>query len=331
VKNFAFFHPILAASGLQSVLDPAGPQASRIADLWWMFLWITATVYTLVIIAMFLSLRRRNPADAAAVVGPDPKVERRLTTVVSSCIGITAIILFVLMLGDFFTGRFVNAATDPNPLPIQLIGHQWWWEVQYQEGAPSNYVFTANEIHIPTGRAIKFDLKSLDVIHSFWTPNLNGKKDLVPGHPVSTTFRADRPGTYRGQCAEYCGLQHAHMRLLLVAEEPQKFSEWYKGQQSPAREPPNDTAKHGKEVFLTSSCVLCHTIQGTTAAARFGPELTHVGSRQMIAAGTLTNNPPSLKEWILNPQRFKEGVHMPQNGLRDDDLNALAEYLFSLK
>jgi cytochrome c oxidase subunit 2 len=121
------------------------------------------------------------------------------------------------------------------------------------------------------------------------------------------------------------------MRLLLVAEDPRKFSDWYKSQQSPARQPAGDAAKRGREVFLTSSCVLCHTIQGTTAAARFGPDLSHVGARRMIAAGALTNNPPSLKQWIYNPQRFKAGVHMPQNGLRSDDLDGLAEYLYSLK
>lgn len=318
---------IFAAS---SALEPAGPQATHIADLFHLFLLITAGVYVLVIIAMLLALRKRNAGAAAEVVGSDPKVERSTTVVVSTCVGITAIILFALMLADLVTGRRLHAR-EANPLPIQVIGHQWWWEIQYQEGSPSNRVTTANELHIPTGRMIEFDLRSRDVIHSFWFPNLNGKKDLVPGHPTRAQFRADRPGMYLGQCAEFCGLQHAHMRLTLVAEEPAKFAEWYKAQQQTPPEPSDDSQKRGKELFLTTSCVLCHTVQGTGAAARVGPDLTHIAARRMIGAGTLTNEPGALSAWVANPQHFKPGAKMPQNPFKPDDLQKIVSYLGTLK
>jgi cytochrome c oxidase subunit II len=313
-----------------SALEPAGPQAGHIADLFALFLWITGGVYALVIIAMFLSLRRRDSAAAAEVVGPNPKVERGATIVVSTCVGITAVILFTLMLADLITGRRLHAR-EPDPLPIQVIGRQWWWEIQYQQGSPSNWVTSANELHVPTGRMIEFDLQSRDVIHSFWFPNLNGKKDLVPGHPTRAQFRVDRPGMYLGQCAEFCGLQHAHMRLTLIAEEPEKFAAWYKSQQQTPPEPSDDSQRRGKELFLTTSCVLCHTVQGTGAAARVGPDLTHVGARRMIGAGTLTNEPGALSAWIANPQVFKPGAKMPQNAFKPDDLQKIVAYLSTLK
>jgi cytochrome c oxidase subunit 2 len=323
----------LAASGCagpSSALDPAGPQAGRIADLWWFFLWITAAIYGLVIIAMLITLRRRNAGDGAEVIGPNPKVERGTTIVVSTCVGLSAVILFTLMIADLLTGRDLHAR-ETNPLPIQIIGHQWWWEIQYRGGAPSNWVTTANELHIPTGREIFFDLQSHDVIHSFWFPSLNGKKDLVPGHPATAWFRADRAGEYFGQCAEFCGLQHAHMRLRLIAEEPSKFSSWYQAQQQTPPEPSGDAEKRGKQLVVSTSCVLCHKIQGTTAAATFGPDLTHVAGRHMLAAGTLTNEPSSLAQWIKDPARFKPGTKMPQNNFRDDDLTNIVAYLRTLK
>jgi cytochrome c oxidase subunit 2 len=328
VASFAMARAAGAASS--SALDPAGPQANHIADLWWMFFWITASIYTLVIAAMLITLRRRNTGASDQLIGPNPKVERGAMIAVSTCVAITAVILFILMLADLFTGRALHGR-ESNPLSVTVTGHQWWWQIQYNDGSPSNWVTTANELHIPAGRMIEFDLRSPDVIHSFWFPNLNGKKDLVPGHPTRAVFRADRPGMYLGQCAEFCGLQHAHMRLTLIAEEPEKFSEWYKAQQQTPSEPSGDDEKRGKQLFLTTSCMLCHTVQGTTSAATVGPDLTHVASRRMIGAGTLTNGPTALAQWITNPQHFKPGVKMPQNNFQPDDLQKLVAYLNSLK
>lgn len=313
-----------------SALEPAAPQAHQIADLFALFLWITGVVYGLVILAMLFTLRRKNPGEPGPVLAADPRVERTTTMIVSTCVGITAALLFTMMIAEFVTERRLHAS-EPNPLSVQIIGRQWWWEVQYHDGSPSNWVITANELHVPTGRMINFDLQSSDVIHSFWFPSLNGKKDLVPGHPTTTFFKVEKPGTYFGQCAEFCGLQHAHMRLMLVAEEPSKFAKWYKAQQQTPSDPSGDSEKKGKQLFLTTSCVLCHSVSGTTAAATFGPNLSHVAARRMIGSGTLTNEPDALAKWVSDPQKFKPGAKMPANHFKPDDLQSVVAYLRSLK
>ena len=214
---------------------------------------------------------------------------------------------------------------------IQVIGHQWWWEVIYQDQTPSNIVTTANEIHIPVGRPIKIELKSGDVIHSFWIPNLHGKKDAFPDHDSAIWLRADKEGTYDGQCAEFCGYQHAQMRLQVIAESEEKFQQWLKNARKNAPDPQTEAQKRGQQVFLGTTCVMCHTIQGTNAGARLGPNLTHVAGRKRIAAGTLPNTAGHLAGWIVDPQKIKPGVRMPQNPLDPQDLLALLEYIESLK
>lgn len=240
-------------------------------------------------------------------------------------------ILFALLICDFFTGNAIYATPEPNALSIKIIGHQWWWEVEYQDPQPSEIVTTANEIHVPVGKPVKLELQSSDVIHSFWLPNIHGKKDLVPGHPTTTWFTARRAGEFRGQCAEYCGEQHAHMRLVFVAEAPDAFSAWLDAQKKSAPDPTSDSQRRGRDVFLASQCVMCHTIQGTRARATLGPDLTHIGGRKMIAAGELPNTRGYLAGWILNASALKPGVRMPPNQLSADDLNALLDYLESLK
>jgi len=212
-----------------------------------------------------------------------------------------------------------------------VTGHQWWWEIQYQDATPSNIVTTANEIHIPVGRPVQIQLRSGDVIHSFWIPNLHGKKDAFPDHETSLWLQADREGFFDGQCAEFCGAQHAHMRMQLVAESESKFQSWLQNQRQSAPQPQSDMQKKGQQVFLSHTCVTCHTIQGTDAGARLGPNLTHLASRQKIAAGTLPNMTGHLAGWIIDPQKIKPGVRMPQNPLNPEDLRALLEYLESLK
>jgi cytochrome c oxidase subunit 2 len=174
-------------------------------------------------------------------------------------------------------------------------------------------------------------MSSADVIHSFWVPNLMGKKDLIPGKYSTLMFQADKPGTYRGQCAEYCGLQHAHMALIVVAEAPEQYYAWRESQIRPASEPATDSEKRGQQVFLTSPCIMCHTIRPTQAGSLIGPDLTHVGSRQTIAAGTLPNTRGHLSGWIVDSQSVKPGNKMPPNSLNPEDLQALLDYLQSLK
>ncbi|HEV2706187.1 MAG TPA: c-type cytochrome, partial [Pyrinomonadaceae bacterium] len=207
----------------------------------------------------------------------------------------------------------------------------WWWEVEYDNRNPSLNVTTANEIHIPVGRPVFFRLTSNDVIHSFWVPNLHGKTDLIPGRETTTWLRADRAGTFRGQCAEFCGHQHAHMALTVVAEAPEQFQAWYDAQLKPAREPATPAEARGREVFLTSPCVMCHKIQGTDAGGNAGPDLTHLASRPTLAAGTLENTRGHLAGWVVDSQKIKPGNRMPPNNIEPDDLQALLDYLQSLK
>ena len=300
---------------------------------------IALIVYLLVVASLSVPLiraaRSRDRLSASQIppeLAPPESQERRLRRVVSGAVGATVLILLVLLLADFVTHQNVSSMPEgAEPLDIELTGHRWWWEVKYLDPVPSNIVTTANEIHIPVGRPIRFRLRSQDVIHSFWMPNLHGKKDLVPGRPTTTWFVADEPGEFEGPCAEFCGHQHAKMRLKLIAQPEEEFESWLSGQSRPAPPPSTEQQRRGQEVFLTSACTLCHTILGTPAAGKIGPDLTHLASRSRIAAGTLPNRRGHLAGWILDPHGIKPGVNMPPNPMPAEDLIALLDYLESLK
>src|SRR3954468_121739 len=228
---------LLAISDMQSALNPAGEQGGSIARLWWIYFWVLTAIFVLVAVFLFLALLPRRTRFVGQEPGgqidrPNESSERRLSSFVIGAIIASIIVLFVLLFIDFFAGRSIYALTDQNtadanPLTIKITGHQWWWQVDYENKAqPSKMMTTANELHIPVGRPVKLTLQSSDVIHSFWVPNMHGKKDLVPGHPTEMWLTATRPGTFRGQCAEFCGLQHAHMRLTFVADTPEQFDQW---------------------------------------------------------------------------------------------------------
>jgi cytochrome c oxidase subunit 2 len=324
-------------TGLQASMDPAGSPARQISGLWWLYCGVGIGVYVITMLFVLFAVRRKRrvegPSDAPVVdTAPEPVRERRLTVVVSVAMGLTTIILIVLMFAEFATTRAVASLSgDANPMKIRIIARQWWWEVRYEERPTSETVITANEIHIPVGRTIQFDLQSPDVIHSFWVPKLSGKKDIIPGHGASLYLRAEEPGTYFGQCAEFCGYQHAKMRFVVVAESEEAFQKWRASQLQPANAPATAMQQRGQEVFLGSTCVMCHTVSGTTARGTVGPNLTHVASRDKIAAGSLPNTPGHLAGWITDPQKIKPGVRMPQHNLAPADLRALLEYLESLK
>jgi cytochrome c oxidase subunit 2 len=320
----------------QSALHPAGPQAERIIDLWWMMLYVTGAVFLVVMGFLVASLvRRRRPyggeAADAADVKPEPSVERRMSHVVLTGVALTVVILFVFLVRSYVTGRALDSVREQDHLTVTVVGHQWWWEVRYDNSTAAYVLTTANEIHLPVGRPVLFKLTSTDVIHSFWVPNLHGKTDLVPGHQNVTWLKADREGTYRGQCAEFCGHQHAHMAFTVVVEPYDKFKSWYDAQLAPAAEPANASQARGRHVFLSSPCVMCHTVRGTDAGSRVGPELTHVASRGTIAAGTLENTRGHLAGWVVDSQQVKPGNRMPPNSLEPADLEALLDYLQSLK
>jgi len=245
-------------------------------------------------------------------------------------------------------------STPSNPaLTVQLIGHQWWWEVHY----PDQGFTTANEVHIPVGQPVLFKLTTADVIHSFWAPQLQAKMDLLPGQTNTTWITADRPGVYQVECAEYCGLQHAHMRLLIVAEGQERVNAWMANEKKPAAvtaptlkvtavapsvsnpaekkptaEAPTDPLLvQGQQIFFGSACVYCHMIRGTIATGQIGPDLTHIASRRTLGSGMLENNTGNLSGWIINAQTIKPGNRMPPMYLDANSLHALVAYLQSLK
>ena len=225
----------------------------------------------------------------------------------------------------------VRAAAPEGALRVHVTGHMWWWEVRYR-GPEGEWIATANELRIPVGRPVAVSLSSPDVIHSFWVPSLAGKVDVIPGRLTEITLRADRPGVYRGQCAEFCGAQHAHMALWIVADPPEEFNRWMLAQRAPAREPVTDQQQQGRELFETRACVLCHTVRGTGARATIGPDLTHIASRRTIAAGVFPNNTAYLTAWVTHAQSLKPGVAMPDvTDFTGEELHALVAYLQHLQ
>jgi cytochrome c oxidase subunit II len=315
--------------GAHSALDAAGPQTALILERLWDPMYVTAAVtFVLVVGALAWALLRRRAADEEP---NDPRQERRMGWTVGVAAGLTVFVLLVFLALDISVGRAVTATPGKGALQIRVTGHQWWWEVQYRDAVPNRWVTTANEIHIPVGRPVVIELRSADVIHSFWPPNLSVKRDQIPGKENSLWLQADRAGEYRGQCAEYCGHQHAKMAFLVVAERADSFDRWLAGQRDTAATPADSLPRRGQEVFLTSPCMMCHAISGTPAGSRIGPDLTHLASRRTIAAGTLPNTLGNLAGWIVDPQAIKPGAKMPPNDLAPADLRALLAYLETLR
>jgi cytochrome c oxidase subunit II len=310
-----------------SVLDPASSQA-RVIDRLWDAMYATATVVCILVVAALLwaAFRRRAPGPVEDTARGQP-----IRTAVLLATGLTGITLFVFLVFDISVGRAITRNPGKQALQIRVTGHQWWWEIQYRDSLPKDWVTTANEIHIPVGRPVVFELRSSDVIHSFWPPSLSPKRDQIPGDENSVWFQADHPGVFRGLCAEFCGHQHAKMGFLVFAESPENFARWLARERDTAATPTDSLAQRGKEVFLGSSCVMCHAIAGTRAGSRIGPDLTHLAGRQTLAAGTLPNTPSSLTGWIVDPQAIKPGAKMPPNQLNGPDLLALVAYLETLR
>jgi cytochrome c oxidase subunit II len=312
--------------GNQVVLNPHGPVARSIANLSWVLFALSTVIYLTVIAAATWAIRRRRRES-----DDSPETTAALTRTVTAAVILTAAILVVLTLSSVTAERGLTQPSGPGAVQVDVIGHQWWWDFRYQDVTPSDTVGSPNELHIPVGVPVVLRVVSNDVIHTFWVPNLHGKRDLVPGQVTYTWIQADTPGVYRGQCAEFCGHQHAHMAFIVVAQPMPEFLEWIQHQRQPAAEPVSAEQQRGKDLFLASTCVTCHTIRGTTAGSRVGPELTHVASRQTIAAGTLPNTREHLGDWIRNSQAIKPGNRMPPNPLAGDDLQAVVSYIRSLR
>lgn len=318
--------PAVACGGVQSALNPAGPQARSIADLGWWFLAVCVVVYVLVVGALaWAVLRTPRAADEL------PGAKRRLGVVIAGATAVTVVILVGLTVGSVVSGRGLTAPSGPGAITVNVTGHQWWWNFEYQDVSPNERVVSPNELHIPVGVPVVLRVTSRDVVHSFWVPNLHGKRDLVPGMVTYTWIQADEPGIYRGQCAEFCGHQHAKMAFLVVAEPMDRFLAWLQAQRRGAPQPTTPLEKRGHDVFMSGPCVLCHTIRGTPAGSRIGPDLTHVAGRQTIAAGTLPNTRGHRAGWISDSQSIKPGNRMPPNLLGGEDLQAVLAYLETLR
>jgi len=307
-----------------STLITAGPDAQRIATLGWIMI-VAATIVFVVVMAILLIplWRSRNTIASEDTL---PVIVNERAWILYGGAAIPALILsgvFVLTLSALRT----HVSAGPAQLTIEVIAHQWWWEVRY----PEQQITTANEIHLPVGRQVMVMLKSADVIHSFWIPNLAGKTDVIPGSNNSMWLQADRSGTWRGQCAEYCGVQHAHMDLTVVAEPGAVFARWVANQRAEARQPTDSAVLAGERLFLELPCASCHQIRGTQASGRVGPDLTHFGSRLTIAAGTLPNMRGNLAGWIENPDIIKPGTRMPAVPVDGPQLQAIVAYIESLK
>lgn len=315
-----------------SALGAAGPQALHIQQLWNVTLLICCIVFAGVLAALIWVLWKRPRVEASLPPDLDTRSapERGPKRSVAAALTASVLGLVFLIVASFVTDRALARLSLKDALHVEVTANQWWWDVRYDDHQASRVFNTANELHVPVGRPVIVTLKSSDVIHSFWVPNLAGKKDLIPGRTATLQLQADRAGSYRGQCAEFCGFQHAFMAFRVVAEEPAAYEAWADKQRSTASEPTGNAQQRGRQLFMTGTCVMCHAIGGTVASARRGPDLTHVGSRETLAAGTLPNTETALVRWIRNPQEFKPGVNMPASNLSDEELAAIAAYLKSL-
>lgn len=310
---------------IPSALDPQGPAAANIANLWWLLFGLGTAVFVVVTaLLLFIVVTHRRSGD---ILEPDLRAPDHRTWIWWGGVIAPAIILGITL---FFTLRSHSAlAYPPTPpvLTIEVIGRQWWWEVRY----PDHEITTANEIYIPAGQPVNFRLTTADVIHSFWVPELNGKIDMIPGKTNTLWLQATESGIYRGLCAEFCGIQHAKMQYLVIAVPPAEFDKWIEQQRQPAPAPTDEITRRGQQIFLGSACVYCHAIRGTNASGQLGPDLTHLASRRTLGAGILPNNRGTLGGWTINSQHIKPGNHMPPMNLDGAELQALLDYLATLQ
>jgi cytochrome c oxidase subunit 2 len=314
---------------MTSIFDPVSPPAAEIYSLSVLVLGISAAIFVVVagLIVYSIVRFRRRPGDddrePPQIYGSNP-IEVAWTVV-------PLLIVFVLFLVTTRTLLAVQRApAPPGALRVTVIGHQWWWEFRY----PDLGIVTANELHVPASslgdrRPTYLQLESVDVVHSFWIPQLNGKTDVIPNRVNSMWIEPMRPGLYLGQCAEYCGTQHAHMLLRVTAHPPDEFDAWVASQRSPAAVEASVGA--GRALFQSVACVNCHRVDGTIADGVFGPDLTHLMSRATIGAGVAPNTPDALRAWVNNPDQLKPGVLMPAMKLSRAEVDQIVAYLATLK
>ncbi len=316
--------PAFAQDAMQSALLARGDGAASILEI----TWVLAIGGGLIFVAVMA-------ACVAALAGPDAlrTALSRRGWVVGAGVVFPVIVLTALLVYTFIAAAAMQRAERaPAAARVQVVGELWWWRVRYLDAGGGLLVETANEIHIPAGQPVDVELVSRDVIHSFWVPNLAGKLDMIPGKTNRLRLQAQAPGTYRGQCAEFCGAQHARMALLVVAQPPEAYASWLQARQRPAAEPGLPQLQQGRALFAAARCGACHTVRGTDATGAMGPDLTHVGSRLSLAAAVLPNGQGALAGWIVGTQHIKPGSRMPAyRQFSGEELRALTAYLASLR
>ena len=325
----------LAAAGCDSpqnyLIHTGGRAESWIAWLGWeaIIAFCAATLVTWGLLLWFALRRRGTFAEHAPI---DINSGQAWILIGGFLVPLAVLIWLFIGMMDLMVSFPMGHPATQTP-DIVVTGQQWWWEAVYRfKDHPDLSVHTGNEIHVPVGRPMNIEVQSADVMHSFWVPKLHGKIDLVPGLKNIIRLQASEPGTYLGQCASYCGEEHANMRLRVIAQTPRDYAAWLARQRADAPAPASPEAMRGQQVFLEGACSLCHTVRGTPALGDIGPDLTHIASHQTIAAGMLQNNTANLEAWITHAQSLKPGTPMPDlPEFRGADLRALVAYLQTLK
>jgi cytochrome c oxidase subunit 2 len=313
-----------ACDGVQSAMGGDGVQGAHFVTLLRIFLLVCGFFYILVMGFLIMAMIRGARAQGEG--------ERAIRPVFFGWVALTAVALIGLTFASYLTDRaFAADGAGGRAVKVQVTANQWWWDVQYEGATPSERVRTANELHLPIGRPAIVTLHSNDVIHSFWLPNLAGKQDLIPGRDVDIALLPTKVGLFRGQCAEFCGAQHAHMALDVTAESEVAFEAWRRRQLAPGAKPRTSLALTGYNYVTGRECAICHAIAGTPASAQVAPDLTHIASRRSIGAGTFPMTRGHLYAWIADPQGAKPGNHMPIIGLEPGELDAVVAYLEGLR
>lgn len=308
-----------AGCAFDGALAPRGQGAADVASLWWVMLAMATCVYVVTIgLLLAASLRRRRGEPGEARVS---RIDRRF--IVGGGILLPSAVLLPLLVLNV---QVLASQPAAQTLEIEVVANQFWWEIRY----PGAGLVTANQIHLPVGEDVVLRLRSDDVVHSFWVPQLAGKRDLVPGRENTLTLRADEPGVYRGQCAEYCGIQHANMALHVVAEPPDDFEAWLEAAAEPAAEPATAAAQRGRDTFFDAGCAACHAVRGTPADGQIGPDLTLFADRLTIGAGAAPNDRGHLGGWVVDSQSIKPGNEMPPMEVESARLQDLLIYLEGL-
>lgn len=319
--------------GVHDVQLPAGAQAQAIAGVWHWLLPTCTFVFVVLVVAVLVALWRAPwlRESAAPDVSALSKSEPKLARAVWGAVIVSTLLLLVLLAVSVFTDRALAQLPLENALHVELTGYQWWWEARYDDPDPSRIFTTANELHVPVGRPVIVTLVGADVIHSFWVPSLAGKQDLIPGRENDITIVPKKVGIYRGQCAEYCGAQHAHMALVVVVDSYPDFLKWWHHQLQPAPTPRTALTMAGYKYVTTGPCSACHSIGGTNASGLVAPDLTHLASRKSLAAGTMPMSEGNLYGWVEDAQSLKPGVKMPTLAMEPNKLHAVVAYLETLK